>query len=738
MSSEELFRRFPLLPLTLLYVLLISVAHLCGHDFGKKPVPPLPSEAQVYEGTVISYPEEKLSGGGALVALSGNYGTARIAFFNTVLPKRGEIIRFRSALHPPRNFGNDREWDFELYCRNRDIHWTGSVSGKDGWISMAPPAGILRPWLNSLRERALEKASFFLESSRRALYSSLVLGDMSQVSPEDVEAFRKAGVLHLLVVSGSHVGLIALVAGWLLGWLLRRSSWLVERIPVWKVQIVGGFLGALFLCSLIDLPLPTTRALMALAFFTLGLLLRRPRGGWNLWVVIGLIILALRPGYLFDISFQLSFAAVGGIMLMAPYFRSQGSTFVRALSALFLSSLGAFLATLPILIWHFSRLSAWSLMGNLILVPLLGSVGIPVGLAATFTTGRLSELLFVLFDRWLELSLPILKWVASLHGTDLYIPSPPLIGWIGFAGLFALFFIRKLKFFTAEYQRIAGVFFATLLLGSFVSKKDRSAEVHFIHVGQGDATLIQSEEGKTILVDAGPGGFHSFDAGERVIVPWFRVHGMDRIDVLAITHGDSDHAGGANSILKHIEVGEVWYPPVERPSVVQATYETALSKRIPWKSMDASFPPLVWKGLKVETLHPSPETVLESDNNRALVLMAQIQKIRLLLASDIEAEAEEEILRKNHGLHAEILKVPHHGSHTSSSPAFLAAVSPWEAVMEVGWKNRFGHPHLEVLERYMGNHIRIWRGDLCGEVVARIRETEMEMNAIRSCQKSLY
>ncbi|HLG20808.1 MAG TPA: DNA internalization-related competence protein ComEC/Rec2 [Bdellovibrionota bacterium] len=722
--------------------------------------PPQATEAQIYDATVESYPERSEAGYRfrALVHSWQNDGNwepleihALLSMRGFETPERGESFRFRARLRTPRNFGNDREFDFERYARTRSIGAVGAIADDQRWVPMATSMPPLWKMLNWLRWQASERADFFLSHSNAALFKSLVLGDRGDISKGLERAFRGAGILHILVVSGFQVALMAAVGSLLAGFLWSRSVFLVSRVPIWFPRAMGGAIGAVVFCLLTDLPVPTVRSLAAVLLGGLLLLFGRSRDPFAIWLAAAFGVLLVSPLYLFDVSAQLSFLAVLGILLGVALFpappKKKPDPLHRILlgcRSLGIATLGAIFATLPVVLYHFAQITLWSPLGNLIFVPTLGGIATPLGFLAMFVCGPfrpLGDFLMCVLGVWLDLWIPWVERIGSWPASDLWVPYFSEVSCLGYAVLFILVLAWK-------GQRIQSAFLNTAmaLTGVLLSlyspvvdgwlRHKGVDEIHVFHVGQGDATLIRSRTGKTVLVDAGPGGGQDFDAGDRILVPWFRKHNVRTISLLVLTHADSDHIGGAKSVIEQADVRKIWFAGFAETPVVLESRSVALKRNVPWETVGADTAAVTLDDVRVTPIHPPKRADhLKSENNRSLIVTVDIDGYRALMAADLEADGERDLLRRKVLSHADFLKVPHHGSRTSSTDGFLAVVHPSNAIITAGFGNRFHHPSPEVVERLMKYGARVWRGDECGEIITRIGNGRAEMTSVRPCRR---
>ncbi len=709
-------------------------------ETGFSPGSRLSSEKVWFEGVVQTYPK-KLSPRGIAFDVSlegsGHFERVRLFSLSDSVPRKGERVFFRTKLKTARNYGNEWEFDRETYAKTRGISFQGVISGSHDLICKRGSVGFLQDFFNGIRESAQILGRANMTENGFGIFQAMLFGNRSEVSEEIVHAFRRAGIIHLLVVSGFHVGVVALFFGWLFGMGWRCSHRLIEFFPLRKVQGVAAFLGAFFYASLTDLPISTVRALIFFGLGLLALFFARTRKVLNVCLVAAFFCLLFQPLFLFDVSAQLSFSAVLGIALVMQscWFPQKGK-----LRQLFWVSLGAWLATFPILVWHFGQVTLWSPLANMIFVPLLGGVGIPLGLLAILISPLwmfIASWLFRILDLWLSAFLFLAESSIHLPGSDVWI-SRIQFGFVLLAVVLVFYaFYKKMK---TSLLLIAGAlaigFFSFLIESVF-----QNPGIHFLHVGQGDAALMITNDRKVALVDAGRGGLYSEDAGEKILLPWLRKHGYRELELMILTHEDMDHIGGAKTVLKGMTVHDVWIPV--QKAVGPAMEEIiSLSKdlgvgvrrvRDGWHEEIGN--------LSLRVFHP-PSDQWEgssSDNESSIVLQATMNGTRVLFTGDIEHLGEDRLMKKKRALlKSEVLKVAHHGSRRSTSRPFLEFIAAKEAVIPAGWKNSYGHPAKEVLNRLRNSGLTIWRGDLCGQVsLFPIKKARYDLVSVRDCKNHL-
>ena len=595
----------------------------------------------------------------------------------------GQRIRADMRLHRASGFRNPGGFDYAQHLERHDIVVVGTLRA-DRLVVLDDPGP---PWHVRVKRGASEAIERALPPASAALLAGLLLGERTALPPEIDEAFRRAGVYHVLAVSGFNVALLAGAAFALLT-LVRFSRRAAAAVAI---VVVIGFAAVVG-------PQPSVLRATIMATLVLGaLLVERDASVLNGLALAALAILALRPGDLHDPGFQLSFAATAGIVV-APLPRGLLAGAVGV-------SLAAELAVLPITLVHFNQLSIIGPLANLGAVPLAGVATI-VGLIAVATSSVTTTLGDVLLNATWPVLIALRALVAVVAAPSwalVHLPAPaaPAVICYVTALLLGLGWWR-LRAARPRAARAAGILAVTslalaLLLGVWplVRAPDGRLRVIVLDVGQGDAIIVETPEGQVLLVDAGGGGPLRLDAGERVVAPVLWNRGVLRLAAALATHDDHDHAGGLAAIRRLFGVGTAWSAEgLQRaPSVFGGVRVTALS------GPDAA---------------PGPRRVR---NDEALVLRLDYGLVSFLLASDITAATEARLLATGAPLAATVLKVAHHGSRGSSTPEFLRVVRPLVAVVSVGARNPYGHPSPETLERITAAGATIYRTDRDGAII---------------------
>ena len=575
-------------------------------------------------------------------------------------------------------------------------------------------------WAAQVRAHYFERMAEVMPRADAAAIFAMLFGGYEGIRPELLEAFTTTGIVHILSVSGSHISLLAAVIAWMA---------LFFRLPRW-ISAAAVILAIIVYVILAGLVPPAVRSGIMGAVAFLGLILGRERDAQYLLILTGLLMLLVSPLLFFHISFQLSFLATAGLLFLAPVLRTWMERLPRVVAASLSITMGAQLATLPILAWHFNQISLSSLLSNLIVVPVVDLIiilGLAGGIAA-FLVPVLGQIVFAFDSLLLGITFEMTRAIAALPLSSIWLPSMGLPAGLCYYAILSIVFIpqeyrAKAKEFIYIFRNYIIIVFAFLLifLFSWQTMRPREMAVHFIDVGQGDAALVVTPHGHAMLFDTGGTRDGAFDIGARVDVPYLLHYGIREVDYIFLSHAHEDHTAGAGAILSRMPVRHVY-------TADEGTAAYARSMRLG----DAN--PLLMKlsravegesftldGVTVDVLYaPAYDSVEHTTGNEVSnVYRVRYGNASFLFTGDLVKEHEEQMIAHGTDLHVTVLKVPHHGSDTSSCEDFVRAVNPLYAVYCVGADNSFGHPRPAVLERYEHMGARTLRTDRDGAIVFR-------------------
>lgn len=642
-------------------------------------------------------------------------------------PRPGDFLEMSARIGPPRSFRNPGAFDYRSYLAARRIPLVGTVKSARLVRIDTERRSVLRSLLPGARRgivQALARAGGGAEGSTVPLLQALLVGEREDLPADFEESLVQAGVYHIIALSGFNVALLAgLVSGLLR--LVRPPPWLrrlllgLVVLAYWAVACASGSMSRAALMALLQIVgAGFGRRVSAIGSMASSLL----------------ILLVSGPGWIDDAGFQLSFAATFGILIVPPSrdglpaappgsYDSVASRSARAvlrgLSASLRVSAAALAGTALLSARHFHTLTPIALAANLIAVPLAAALlvlGVGAALVESAWHGVAARLIAAcgVLTHGLERLCALAARVS--WGSFYVIPPPWLLVVLGLAALAAIGSGR-----TSCRRAGLAILIGLLALSAFRGRQPRPTgrlEMTVLDVGQGDAILVRFPEGATMLIDAGGFARSGFDVGARVVAPALRAMGILKLDFLAITHAHRDHLGGATAIVRQMRPDEIWLGrmPRDDPSVgVLLRLAARLGIRVlqPRGGVRTRI-----GGSIVEVHNPGRGggTASGVSNDDSLVLRLGFGMRHALLTGDLEKEGEAMLIRGGRDLEAELLKIPHHGSRTSSTPEFLERVRPRMAAISVGASNPWGHPDRGLVERLEGEGIVVTRTDRDGAI----------------------
>jgi len=610
----------------------------------------------------------------------------------------GTVCRVTGALERPQPASNPYAFDYRRYLRFHRIHWLFLPEAIDlSACFRARPTMIER--LVSLREAGVRRIEAHLPPEAAGIAAALIYGERRQLDDAVLDGYQQLGLIHLLAISGGHVTLlVSAVFAIAIRFVTREAAVaaLTAALPVYAV-LAGASPSVLRAC--------VTGVIVLAVAWKKGTI--HPLDALS-WTAIALFV--LDPYMMFDIGFQLSFAVTFVLLVHFPAFAAVRSM----LGQLFQTALAAQLAALPILLYHFYEVSVWSVALNVVFVPLYSFLILPLSVLVALVPFLP---LVSLFSRLVELTNTVVRFFSVDHPFSLVLGRPHSWCLAVYAAAITVAWLFWERGRLLRGLAVVGAAIVLQLAAPYVNPK---GEVTVLDVGQGDCIYIELPYRKAIyLIDTGgtpewekePWRRRSrpFSVGRDTVVPFLKAQGVRMIDKLILTHDDADHTGAAPEVLKTVRVKQIVTSPKALPAIKAMARPffvpvAAASRGERWEEGSAAF----------AVIHP--EAGNQDDNNGSLVLFARFGGLSWLFAGDIEKEAEQALIGLYAQLRADVLKVAHHGSETSTTEPFLRAVKPRMAIISVGRFNRYGHPSPDVLERLGQRGVVIWRTDENGAI----------------------
>ena len=649
---------------------------------------------------------------------------------------RGDEVSVIAQLAPPARFWNDVD------PRPREARQGVERSGGTVDARIIRRGTGLLAWIDRARAHARARIEATFPADVAPMARALVLGE-SDLSPEDDVAMRASGLAHLLAVSGMHlvIAIVALVAG--LRAVLLRIERLSARMDVGRISAAVGIPLAWVYAELAGDGGSTRRAawMLSVTFFV-RVLGRRPDAarafGWSLFAMG-----AADPLAAFDVSFVLSAAATAGLFLFSRPLARAGEQLPAPLQPIVRSVAATLAATIPCapLLARFApTLPLGGVAANLLAVPVGESVALPLCLAHSLLGpwSAAEQGVAVAAAGALRIVRLIARWFAGVHALSAAVPPPTSWQMVAIVVALAGLAVAR-RGWRGPLVLASGAFVLLAELGARrAGRPEGILRATFLDVGQGDAALVDLPDGTGVLIDGGGLVGSPVDIGERVIGPVLRARRRDALALAVLTHPHPDHFGGLATGLATARVGALWDTGQGEREEVGGGYASLLAA-LRRRGVPIERPPSICGshglgGARLEVLAPCPDSSADrSPNDNSLVLRISLGERAFLFAGDAEQLEEDDLLALPPGsLRADVLKVGHHGSRTSSSPRFLEAVRPSVAVVSVGTRNRFGHPHPATLAALQAAGVSVWRTDLEGAVTVVTDGRSLETTSART------
>lgn len=669
-----------------------------------------------------------LSSGGPLPGRATT-GVVRLTFRSAVAVQPGTRMRVRARLRRPSSFRSPGAFDWVAYLAHRKVFVVGSA--REPFDILSAPSPGPTAWLNSWRTATRAAIDAATDAEAAAVLRALVLGDDAGIGPPLRDAFARAGVVHVLSVSGLHLALVAGGAAMVVRWLMGRSERLLLGI---NVEASAGFVGttaAVIYGLVAGMEVPTLRSALMVAIAWLATVLGRHSDALRALAIAALAIMVWSPGVEFEAAFQLSFVSVAALLLAG-----QGKSSTRWIGLVrdaLRTSVVASLATAPLTAWHFHQLSVAGPLANLIVIPLFGAVVLAPALLAAALVGcapTVAHGLFALAGLVIGPATALVRWIAAWPWAAIDVPTPSVAELGAWGGAFVLWFrapaLRGWSMGGAIAVSVAAQIAITGALGS------RPLRIAFLDVGQGDAAVVELPDGRVMVIDGGGFPGSDFDVGKAVVLPYLARRRIRRVDTIVVTHPHPDHFAGLTAVFDHHPVTAWWWNGSGGGGQWASLADAAARAQISPLRIVPQAPVAAWPEITV--LHP-PLDWQSAPNDASVVLRLAYGGASVLFTGDAQAAAEAAMEEGGGLLAATVLKVPHHGSRTSSTAAFLDQVVPRIAVISAGADNRYGLPSPDVEARYRRRGICVLRTDQCGTItVLTDGQTVEAAGEVRDCR----
>jgi competence protein ComEC len=657
--------------------------------------------------------------------------------------------RIRAQIRPtvPKDSGNPGGFNYATYLSRRQIYAIGFLESDEKIELVERAPDRWRGAVESLRRRIRRYIESYFTPESGALMKALVVGDMGEISKKMRADFTAAGVNHVLSISGLHVAMLGLVVFWLVRWAGSFNLYLLLRCNLIKIATFCSFVAVIFYTALAGAMVPTVRSAIMIGVYELAVLLDREEEVLTSLTFAALLIALVWPGVIADISFQLSFLAVFSIAWgmrqvfravaapekdQLPQERSRIRPKLRSVGMHLAVPLLATIGTGPMIAHYFGHLSLAGFVSNPVVVPLVGFVVVPLGLAISFISLASPELVtpIVSVTEWLLwLSGRLVQWFASLPFAHISVPAPNLweIG-VLYLLIASLLWLKKSRRAVFAVALSASMLIADVAYWCRERWARQELRVTYLNVGQGDAVVIEFPGAKTLLIDAGGTATGEFDTGEAIVGPYLRSRKILKVDYLLVSHPRIDHYGGMASIVREFTPEQFWSGGIkgrtrrfeELDDVVDRSkvQRVTLTNEAACRSIE---------GVNLCFLYPPADR----NDDVSVVLQLQYGKARLLFAGDIDKRDEQLLSQRPARINSAVMKVPRHGSAAASTPEFISAVQPKLAV--VSGTTRNARPQKgELANRYRDAGAEILSTEEDGAIIITTNGNDLRYESVKS------
>lgn len=641
---------------------------------------------------------------------------------DTIRLQYGNLISFKSDFSKADARRNYKGFSYFDYLKTKNIYGICNINDESIKILNKKSAFVGNMWINTIQNKIKNNINCFLKEDEAGIVLAILVGNTEQIDNIQKEIFSNANLSHILAISGMHVSYIIIAINMLLKKFDKRIGYFIFIIILLFFSIFTG-----------GSPSVIRAVIMACLAIVSKLLYRKSDTLNNIFIAC-LILLIINPYYLFNLGFQLSFGGTLGIVLFNSKVIRNLSIICKKINisekiiSILSVSISANLIIFPILIYNFNSLSFVFLISNLLVTPILGLLCFLGYLTVFISFISINVAKFVAFFLNLVVKLfeLIAKFSANLKILKFSITTPSVFCIIVI--YIAIFYF--MLYYKKSHNNIIKKFFVIItilvILSRIIVSINSDLIIYFIDVGQGDSTLIITPNNKKVLIDGGGSEFGDFDVGKNILVPYILDRKIKSIDYVFISHFDSDHCGGILYLLQELTVKNIIIGTQFEDNANLEKFKNIIKEnKINTNVIEMGSKIYIDKEVYFDVLWPDSSNIISNNsiNNNALVCKLVYKNFSMLFTGDIEKEAEQVLISKYKGtskLNANVLKVGHHGSKSSSTQEFIELVQPQICVIGVGKNNKFGHPNNEVIERLQNLNCKIYRTDVNGEITIKV------------------
>ena len=620
--------------------------------------------------------------------------------------KYGDSLYIEGEFKQPEEARNYKGYNYKQYLKTKKI--IGTVELEKAKILKSSNGSFI----HNIQKYIKDTRNGTLTDEEGNLLLAILLGDKDKLSEDIQVSFKTSNLSHMLAVSGAHVSYIILG----LTYVLQNSI-----IGKKNGKIVCIFFLLVFMAITNFTPSVTRACIMAVLTLFSGIIYRKSDVYTNISVA-ALITLIFNPYSLLDLGFQLSYGGTIGIIIFIKRIQEKksNSKVINYIKQMALVSIYANIIIIPIMMYHFNTVSFTFIISNIMASPILGIIVITgfLFIIASITVKPLTRLIAIFIKPILSILIKISQICSKLPFSNILVVTPYMFNVISYYAII-LYCIKSKK--NNKCKIIICLLIVLILINFIIYIFPQKLRIFFIDVGQGDSTLIITPDKKTVLIDGG--GSDSFDVGEKVLLPYLLDRRILKIDYVLISHFDTDHCGGILTIMEKVKVKNIIISEqAEHSENYERSKKLMIHKKIRLIEVKKGDKIKIGRYSEFKILFPTSRLLSENPlNNNSIVAQFNYNNFKMLFTGDIEKLAEQQILKAEKAeIRADILKVAHHGSKTSSIPEFIKAVKPKIALIGVGKNNTFGHPNQQTIKNLENIKCRIYRTDLQGEIIIKI------------------